>query len=288
MRPSNLLCCPSLFLISQRLAFGSCYASHLRISRFLSRAMSTTDDSNSSTTSSLSPLQGGEEEDTLTILGFGSLLSERSSRTTFPNLQHFRLGLLVDFRRVFAHPADIFFQRGIANFETGEMSSLSVEPCPGHSCVVSVFEVPNKDMMEDGIPSRAFLEREAEFDIVTSAFFEIDDLHRDNPKEGIVCKRSTDQAYIQRWGQEHFDERYRKYGIETIWNWSTDSNLRPCAVYLRHCFLAAKGMGEECLTSFLDDTYLVDRKTSVRQYLQDNPQVLETLPPPALGVRYGG
>lgn len=28
----------------------------------------------------------------MTVAGFGSLLSERSARTTFPNLQNFRIG----------------------------------------------------------------------------------------------------------------------------------------------------------------------------------------------------
>jgi hypothetical protein len=48
----------------------------------------------------------------ITILGFGSLLSERSSRTTFPDLRNFRLGRVKDYRRIFGHPASIFFQRG--------------------------------------------------------------------------------------------------------------------------------------------------------------------------------
>eukprot|EP00977_Amphora_coffeiformis_P018250 scaffold6345_cov155-Amphora_coffeaeformis.AAC.2 len=231
------------------------------------------------------------DQETLTILGFGSLLSEKSARTTFPDLQHFRLGRLPGYRRVFAHPADIFFQRGIADLATKQMSSLSVEPFEGAACIVTVFEVPNKDMMEDGTPCRAFLEREAEFDIVPAPYYELDQdspKYSPEPKEGIVCKRSTDEAFIQRWGKEHFKEAYGKYGIDTIWGWSEDSGLRPCAVYLRHCYLAAKGMGDNCLRSFLSDTFLVDRKTTVAEYLAQHPEVLETQPPPELAERYGG
>ena len=40
--------------------------------------------------------------------------------------------------------------------------------------------------------------------------------------------------------------------------------------------------------SFLDDTYLCDRKTSVRQYLEEHPEVLTKLPPPELAERYSG
>ena len=46
------------------------------------------------------------------------------------------------------------------------MASLSVEPCPGASLIASAFDVPNDDMMdENGVPSRAFLEREEAFEI---------------------------------------------------------------------------------------------------------------------------
>ena len=51
----------------------------------------------------------------VTIVGLGSLLSERSSRTTFPNLENFRLGRVHGYRRVFAHSAAIFVERGIAD-----------------------------------------------------------------------------------------------------------------------------------------------------------------------------
>ena len=77
----------------------------------------------------------------MTVAGFGSLLSERSARSTFPDLMGFRPGRVHGWRRVFAHTADIFFTRGIAKPETGEISSLSCEPCDGEEIVVSLFEV---------------------------------------------------------------------------------------------------------------------------------------------------
>ena len=100
-------------------------------------------------------------EGLVTLVGFGSLLSERSARTTFPDLSNLRLGRLVGWRRVFAHVAPIFFERGIANVETREMSSLSVEPCPGARCVVSLFEAPMSDEQ-----LAAYVEREHEFRFV--------------------------------------------------------------------------------------------------------------------------
>ena len=105
---------------------------------------------------------------------------------------------------------------------------------------------------------------------------------------GLMCCRGTDEAYIQLWGEERFDRLYRKHGLNTIWGFAPDSGLLPCPVYLRHCVLAAEKMGPACYDSFLDDTYLVDRKTTLREHLAANPSVMETLPPPSLAERYSG
>lgn len=234
----------------------------------------------------VAPTASTDNDSRITVLGFGSLLSERSSRTTFPDLQNFRLGRVPNYRRVFGHPASIFFQRGIANLETKEMSSLTAEYAgEGSSFICSIFEVPNKDMMEDGVPSEAFLEREEEFDIVTVPYVELKD---GNSGVGILCTASTDDAYLKKWGQKRFEQHYGQYGVATIWGWAKDSGLRPCPLYLRHCVLAARSMGDECYNSFLDDTFLVDRTTPLRTYLKDHPQIMSMEPPPELAARYYG
>ena len=112
---------------------------------------------------------GGVEH--VTVVGFGSLLSVKSSRTTFPELKNFRLARIRGWRRVFAHPASIFFKRGIWNMDTREICSLSAEPMPmsnegegkgenseDKGFLVSAFEMPAADM-------NAFIEREEEFNI---------------------------------------------------------------------------------------------------------------------------
>ncbi|KAL3144918.1 hypothetical protein ABBQ32_003427 [Trebouxia sp. C0010 RCD-2024] len=99
------------------------------------------------------PVESGEELDDhftgladvnglISVAGFGSLLSRTSAASTFPDLQNFRSGKVKGYRRIFAHTASVFFQRGIARSETGEISSLSCEPCHGEELIVSVFEIP--------------------------------------------------------------------------------------------------------------------------------------------------
>jgi hypothetical protein len=90
--------------------------------------------------------------------------------------------------------------------DTLEMSSLSAESGgPGFIC--AVFEVPNRDMMTNGIPSEAFLEREEEFNIITFPFLE--NGSKEGLSGGILCTRSTHEEYVQRWGTASLQGNYR-------------------------------------------------------------------------------
>ena len=62
-------------------------------------------------------------------------------------------------------------------------------------------------------------------------------------KNGVICRRSTDEAYIAQWGEDHWKKQYLDYGVKTIWNWDMNSGLKPCPVYLRHCVLASWNCG---------------------------------------------
>mmetsp|Transcript_69011 Transcript_69011/g.218260 ORF Transcript_69011/g.218260 Transcript_69011/m.218260 type:complete len:297 (+) Transcript_69011:155-1045(+) len=223
-----------------------------------------------------------DEQGMMTVAGFGSLLSERSALVTFPALSNFRAAKLRGWRRVFAHTAPIFFERGIARMDTKEISSLSVEPCEGESIVVSLFEV---EATEASIA--AFIEREHEFrfvavmaeDLLTGA---------EVGRPGVLCARYTDEEYRRvRCGGDasgEYERRYGRHGIDKIWR----DDLLPCRTYLRHCVLASQRLGPEAYASFLDDTYLGDRTTTIRSHLAADPSIMEELPPPELVDRYSG
>ncbi|XP_015692564.2 uncharacterized protein LOC102710701 [Oryza brachyantha] len=215
----------------------------------------------------------------ISVVGFGSLLSERSSRSTFPELEGFRVAALRGFRRVFAHSAPIFFERGIAIEVTKEFSSLSVEPCEGELIIVTVFEIK-----EEEVP--AFIEREHEFRFLAVVPEGLDGVPYANP--AVVCARYSDEEYFQvrcKGSKEIYDQRYGRYNIDRIWR----DDILPCRVYLRHCVLAAKNLGEPAYSNFLDHTYLGDRKTTIREYLATTGAgIMEEEPPESLKSRYGG
>lgn len=216
---------------------------------------------------------------TLSICGFGSLLSERSARSTFPDLINFRVAKLNGFRRVFAHVAPIFFERGIAKPETKEVSSLSVETCEGESLIVTVFEIKKSE-----IPS--YIEREHEFRFLAVHPETLEGSQYATP--AVLCARYSDEEYFQnrcKGSQEIYHERYGRFGIDKIWR----DDVLPCRTYCRHCVLAAKNLGNEAYANFLDHTYLADRKTTLRKYLATvGSGIMEEEPPELLKARYGG
>ncbi len=204
--------------------------------------------------------------------------AERSARSTFPSLCNFRPGRVKGWRRVFAHTADIFFKRGIARPETGEISSLSCEPCAEGELVVSLFEIEFSPATV-----KAFIEREHEF-----KFTAVEPLNLDCSTTGlkaVICAANTDEHYFKtRCPPDEFARRWAVYGIERVWR----DDVLPCRTYLRHCVLAATSFCPEASENFLDHTFLSDRKTTVRMHLERNPEIMQELPPPELAERYSG
>ncbi|KAI4311137.1 hypothetical protein MLD38_036057 [Melastoma candidum] len=215
----------------------------------------------------------------ISICGFGSLLSEKSARSTFPDLVNFRVARLDDFRRVFAHVAPIFFERGIAKPETMEISSLSVEPCVDETLLVAVFEIGKAE-----VP--AFIQRELEFRFLAVIPKTLTGDPFENP--AVLCAQYSDEEFFNvrcKGSKETYFQYYGRYNIDKIWR----DDVLPCRVYLRHCVLAAKNLGDAVYNNFLDHTYLANRKTTIRRYLETSGAgIMEEEPPESLKTRYAG
>lgn len=214
----------------------------------------------------------------VSVVGFGSLISEKSARYTFPDLKNFRLGRIRNYRRVFAHVAPIFLERGIARLDTKEMSSLSVEEKEGESIIVTVFE-----MALEEVP--AFIEREHEFRFMAVYPETIEGTKMS--QRAVICARYSDEEYLRvrlNGNKDEYHRRYGKWGIEKIWA----DDILPCRIYLRHCVLAAQNLNKRAYDSFLDHTFLGDRKTTIRSHLESNPSIMVELSPIELAERYGG
>ncbi|KAK9802978.1 hypothetical protein WJX73_002803 [Symbiochloris irregularis] len=211
-------------------------------------------------------------QDKLSLVGFGSLLSIRSARSTFPELTSFQVARVNNFRRVFAHTAAVFHKNGIARPSTKEIASLSCEECPDQAIVTSLFQI-QADMKS----VEAFIDREHEFRFLAVDVNLLDG--RQWPHKAVICGRWNDSDYRrERCSDEVWHERYAQYGLQQVWS----DDVLPCRVYLRHCVLSAENLGPEAYDSFLDCTYLSDRTTTIRSYLEQHPSIMQEQPPDSL------
>jgi hypothetical protein len=225
----------------------------------------------------------------VTLLGYGALMSESSSRLTFPDLSDFRYVRVKSMRRVFAHPHTFLLGEGLIDPEqTNKLGSLSVEPAADNVSFVAVAF----DVTLDDDQRRNFIEREKEYKIVSTPYYSIHD-HDSNSNskndnyipagDGVICIASKDAELIN----VNIPDSIKGKG--GIWHWPHDSGLLPANTYLRHCLLALQKVGGVAYESFLQDTYLADRKTSLAVYLKNhNQEVMESLPPQYLAERFGG
>ncbi|XP_038876043.1 uncharacterized protein LOC120068372 isoform X2 [Benincasa hispida] len=167
------------------------------------------------------------DSDYISVCGFGSLLSERSARSTFPDLINFRVARLNGFRRLFGNVAPVFFERGIAKPETKEISSLCAEPCEGENIIITVFEIKKSE-----VP--AFIQREIEFRFLAVLPETLDGKLYDKP--AVLCSRSTDEEFFQvrcKGDKDIFFHHYGRHNIDKIWR----DDILPCRIYLRHWWL---------------------------------------------------
>ena len=231
----------------------------------------------------------------VSIVGFGSLLSQISALHTSPNLRNFSVVRVRGYRRVFAHTSPIFFSRNIARKETREIASLSVEECEDASFIGCRFEIPMEEY-----PALAMREAEFNFTAVVTRDVETNEVvGGEEDVKSVCCVRGSDALYTSQYckrvlfeGREEESSKcecvkcaLKEFGEPMIW---TDELIFPTRTYCRHCVLAARGLGKAVEDDFLDNTFLADRKTRLREHLERDPSILEELPPESLAVRYGG
>ena len=113
-----------------------------------------------------------------------------------------------------------------------------------------------------------------------------DEQKTENMTDGILCVRSSDEACIKRWGQKRFEEEWKKIGFDTIWNWK--GPIYPCRVYLRHCLLSIQKQGDKYLDDFMKNTFLYDRETTIKKYMDAHPDIYDAVVPDSLKNRYNG
>lgn len=115
--------------------------------------------------------------------------------------------------------------------------------------------------------------------------------HTTHAQRARVTRRLCGSDWSGGGRQKYTEILQPHYGSVSIWEgWGLASGLLPCPVYCRHCVLASRreGVPPEAARSFVQETYLADRTTTLEEYLALNPEVMEAEPPPSLVGRYSG
>lgn len=193
----------------------------------------------------------------VSVVGYGSLLSENSARETVPGLKNFRLVSVPGYRRIFNKVGIVFLSRHGAAVNSLEVASCSTQAHHNSEILCSQFECSDKEYLE-------LIEREHRFEWV-----EVETLGFAGVRQtGLMCTTSSDDYYrkVKCRSAEEYDRRVGQFYSGKIWR----DDILPFPRYLAFCLQAAQGQGENVLDNFLDHSYLADGVTPIRAYIQSH------------------
>ena len=190
---------------------------------------------------------------TITIIGFGSLLSERSARSTTPSLSNYRLVTVHGYRRIFNKAGIVFVHRFGASPDDRAIASCATRYDGETPLICGAFDIP-------GVEFQALDEREHRYRWVETSFRDFDG----SAGRGLMCTESTDEAYCAKCcTAEEYERRVGQFYRGRIWR----DDILPFPMYLDFCLYAARAHGPHVFDNFLDTSYLADGVTTIRAYL---------------------
>ncbi len=207
----------------------------------------------------------------ISVVGYGSLLSEWSARQTVPGLQNFRLVRVPGYRRIFNKVGIVFLSRHGADPGSLQLASCSTQPVAGCEIICSQFECSAEEFIE-------LYEREHRFRWIEVETELLDGTHPtdtppDTPSVGRMCTGYDDPGYRLNKcvTPQEYELRVGRYYRGPIWR----DDILPFPRYLAFCLQAAASQGSAVLDNFLDSSFLADGKTTIRTYLQQTPQLAD-------------
>ncbi|WP_286237588.1 gamma-glutamylcyclotransferase [Neptuniibacter halophilus] len=196
----------------------------------------------------------------ISVLGYGSLLSERSARETVPGLKNFRLVRVPGYRRIFNKVGVVFLSRHGADPEARQIASCATQAHPEAEIICSQFECSDAEFAQ-------LYEREHRFQWV-----EVESVDAEGQRaRGRICTESSDDYYRRQKcrNEAEYQQRVGQYYTGKLWR----NDILPFPRYLAFCLQAAEGHGAAVLDNFLDQSFLADGCTSLRCYLTDHPEL---------------
>ena len=198
-----------------------------------------------------------------TIFGYGSLMSAQSAAKTM-DVANLRAGILFDYRRTSNLVSISSIKAGTADLETLECAALSIAPSSSSSGKDSVcgclFEITEKDL-------GPYIEREHRY-----AVEEVDvyDITSKNTRKALTVVARTDEAYRAIMDDREYYQRVGQYYDGSLWG---RTDVLPLRTYTNNAILAAQELGGNAwVENFLDQTFLGDGSTTIREYYEQYPE----------------
>ncbi|WP_299204256.1 gamma-glutamylcyclotransferase [uncultured Amphritea sp.] len=211
----------------------------------------------------------------ISVVGYGSLLSESSARQTVPGLENFRLVRVPGYRRIFNKVGIVFLSRHGADPDSLQLASCSTQAMAGCEIICSQFECSPEEFVE-------LYEREHRFRWIEVETTPLDgaqlsnsnkpsDTSPDTPSLGRMCTGYDDIEYRLNKcvTPQEYELRVGRYYSGPIWR----DDILPFPRYLAFCLQAVASQGSVVLDNFLDSSFLADGKTTIRTYLAQTPEL---------------
>jgi hypothetical protein len=189
------------------------------------------------------------------VIGYASLLSPKSIKRLFPNVGDIVPVKIPGHARCFNSYGTLSVDKGLAKRDGKHLAHAAAMLRPGSMIYALAFQQDKKDL-------EAYRRYEFRYDQR-----EISVLKRGSGDtlRATICYESADHLMdTSLAGVKDIYALYAQYNVESFWN---RPDL-PAETYLQHCLAAARELGPDFIGNFLDTSYIHDRETSLRSYLE--------------------
>ena len=196
----------------------------------------------------------------ITVLGYGSLLSEQSARDSAANLRNFRPVVVQDFIRIFNKVGIYLFREKIVSESDLEIAVCCARAKQNSQLHCSAFDCTDDDFAK-------IFNREHRY-----KWLEIEYLDSNGNKGlGQLATEWNDHEYLHNRceSSSEYELRVGQYYKGKIWR----SDILPHPNYLKFCLIAAKNLGPDIEKNFANNSFLADGKTTIGEYLKLNPHI---------------
>ena len=197
------------------------------------------------------------------VIGYASLLSEISIRRLFPNVGRIIPVIINHHARCFNSFGTLSIKAGLEVSESKTLAHASAIYRPNSVLYALAFELDNADF-------NTYVKHEFRYHLKDVSVYALENNERFH---AIMCYENVDQNIdVSLIGLKDIWELYGMYSTSSFWH---TSHL-PAKAYLEHCIASARDINIVVLNNFLDMSFLHDRTTSIRSFLELSELDVET------------